>query len=80
MHDMGDKYSNLVGFKVGNKKLYELAFTHSSLNQVDVNGHTLNNERLEFLGDAMLELAMTQIVYKRYVNDEEGMLNDSGSS
>ena len=23
MHDMGDKYSNLVGFKVGNKKLYE---------------------------------------------------------
>ena len=80
MHDMGDKYSNLVGFKVGNKKLYELAFTHSSLNQVDVNGHTLNNERLEFLGDAVLELAMTQFVYKRYPNAKEGMLTSIRSS
>ena len=80
LHDMGDKYSNLVGFKVGNKKLYELAFTHSSLNQYDHNGQILNNERLEFLGDAVLELAMTQIVYKRYPNAKEGQLTSIRSS
>ena len=80
LHDMGDKYSNLVGFKVGNKKLYELAFTHSSLNQYDHNGQILNNERLEFLGDAVLELAMTQFVYKRYPNAKEGQLTSIRSS
>lgn len=80
LHDMGDKYSNLVGFKVGNKKLYELAFTHSSSNQYDHNGQTLNNERLEFLGDAVLELAMTQFVYKRYLNAKEGQMTSIRSS
>lgn len=55
-----------------NEKLIILAFTHSSY----VNEHRIrpfdDNERLEFLGDAVLELAVSQYLYKKYETMSEG--------
>ncbi len=51
--------------------LYELALTHRSFafEQDDWGGH---NERLEFLGDAILEAVVTSLIYKRYPDLAEG--------
>ena len=61
-----------VGFR--DKRLLEAAFTHRSyLNENRANGRE-HNERLEFLGDAVLELAVTEFLYKKYPDKPEGEL------
>ncbi|MDR1150241.1 MAG: ribonuclease III [Clostridiales bacterium] len=50
-----------------NKNLLELALTHSSFSHE-------NNERLEFLGDAVLELIITEFLFKSFVDFREGEL------
>lgn len=61
-----------VGFK--DKRLLETAFTHRSyLNENRAPGRE-HNERLEFLGDAVLELAVTEFLYKKYPQKPEGEL------
>ena len=55
-----------------NKALLEQAFIHRSyLNET--NGHLQSNERLEFLGDAVLELIVSLFLYKRY--PDEGVVH-----
>ena len=58
------KYQDLLGFRENNTRLYDIAFIHSSMSQRDKKGKLLNNERLEFLGDAVLETVMSEVVYK----------------
>lgn len=53
-------------------KLLELALTHSSYANEQGDGE--NNERLEFLGDAVLELCISEEAYKRYQDVPEGNL------
>jgi ribonuclease-3 len=71
------KYSNLedkIGVKFNDISLLEQAFTHRSYlneNRELERGH---NERLEFLGDAVLELVTTDFLYKKYENKTEGEL------
>jgi ribonuclease-3 len=61
-----------VGFK--DKRLLETAFTHRSyLNENRANGRE-HNERLEFLGDAVLELVVTEYLYAKYPEKPEGEL------
>lgn len=61
-----------VGFK--DKRLLETAFTHRSyLNENRAPGRE-HNERLEFLGDAVLELGVTEFLYKKYPQKPEGEL------
>ncbi|WP_413380066.1 ribonuclease III [Alkalihalobacillus sp. 1P02AB] len=61
-----------IGFTFENKKLLIQAFTHSSY----VNEHRIytfqDNERLEFLGDAVLELAVSQFLFKKFKAMSEG--------
>jgi ribonuclease-3 len=61
-----------LGIAFNNLKLLEQAFTHSSY----VNEHrsSKHNERLEFLGDAVLELAVSQYLFRVYPNRPEGEL------
>lgn len=65
---------NKIGVVFNNKELLKQAFTHRSyLNEnrhLDI-GH---NERLEFLGDAVLELVITEYLYDKYPNKPEGDL------
>src|SRR6266568_4430389 len=61
-----------VDFK--NKKLLEQAFIHRSyINENPATGLS-HNERLEFLGDAVLELIVTDFLYKKYPSYTEGEL------
>ena len=45
---------DILGFYPENLKLYDLAFIHKSASTVDSQGNHVNNERLEYLGDAIL--------------------------
>lgn len=55
-----------------NEHIYEMAFTHSSYSSS--HGLDYNYERLEFLGDSVLSLIVSEYIYKKYPNFEEGKL------
>src|SRR5699024_292067 len=57
-----------------NQKILTQAFTHSSYVNEHRNRIDLDNERLEFLGDAVLELGISQYLYRTYPNKPEGEL------
>ena len=59
--------------------LYELAFTHRSATIVDYKDNILNNERLEFLGDSVLDAIISDYLCKNYPNADEGFLTKTRS-
>jgi ribonuclease-3 len=61
-----------ISFK--DKKLLKQSFIHRSYINENPNTELSHNERLEFLGDAVLELAVTDFLYKKYPNYTEGEL------
>ncbi len=63
-----------------NKKLLEQAFTHRSYINENSGAKVSHNERLEFLGDAVLELVVTDYLYKKYPECDEGELTAYRSS
>ena len=64
-----------MGFIPGNKNLYELAFIHRSASLVLSNGSTVNNERLEFLGDAILDAVVAEYLFSAFPKKDEGFLS-----
>ena len=69
---------NILGFYPDNINLYEQAFIHSSISTAQYKKHN-NNERLEFLGDAVLDAIIADIVYKHFPNKREGFLTNTRS-
>jgi ribonuclease-3 len=66
-------FETRIGYVFRNKALLEQAFTHRSyLNENRKSGS--HNERLEFLGDAVLELVVTEFLYAKYPEKAEGDL------
>lgn len=65
-----------IGYRFENIELLELAVTHSSYsNELRAKGVPCeNNERLEFLGDAVLELVVSEFLYSNYRDYPEGQL------
>lgn len=63
-----------LGISPSNIKIYKQAFIHKSLGLKDSMGFTVNNERLEFLGDAILDSVIADYLYKRFPNKDEGYL------
>ena len=63
-----------IGYEFNNKNLLRQALTHSSYANEHHMNKLYNNERLEFLGDGILDAAVADIVYKRYPNKREGFL------
>ncbi len=61
-------------FKPKNIKYYKTAFTHRSMNLKDSKGNTINYERLEFLGDAMLSAVIASHLYLEVPSGDEGYL------
>lgn len=73
-----DKISQLedkIGFQFKNKDLLLQALTHRSYLNENTKWHLDHNERLEFLGDAVLELIVTEYLYNNYPNPEGEMTN-----
>lgn len=66
---------NLLGFTPGNLALYKTALTHRSVKEKADE----NNERLEYLGDAILSAMIADYLFKRYPYKEEGFLTEMRS-
>lgn len=71
---LSQKIKKLTGFQPGNIRLYELAFTHRSASVVLEDGTQVNNERLEFLGDAIFGAVVTDFLFTRFPHKNEGDL------
>lgn len=69
---------NIFGFSPGNVSLYKLAFLHRSV-AVESNGHKLSNERLEYLGDAVLSSVVADYLFKKFPYKDEGFLTEMRS-
>lgn len=73
------KLKNILGFVPGNVTLYKMAFRHRSAAMVLKNGSRSSNERLEFLGDAILGSVIAELLFKSYPYKEEGFLTEMRS-
>ena len=65
---------SILGFKPKNKSFYIKAFTHRSMNLKDKEGNTVNYERLEFVGDAMLSSVIAAYLFEKVPHGDEGYL------
>ena len=73
MIDFG-KFEEKTGIKFKDKRMLEQAFIHRSFLNENSGLELEHNERLEFLGDAVLELVVTNFLYKKYPDKNEGEL------
>lgn len=73
------KLKNILGFVPINVKLYEMAFRHKSVATVVRDGVKNSNERLEFLGDAVLGSIVAELLFKMYPFKDEGFLTEMRS-
>ena len=62
-------FQKKIGINFKNQKLLTKSFTHKSFNPIE------NNEKLEFLGDRVLGLIISQILLSKYPNEKEGAID-----
>ena len=65
---------DMFGFIPNNIELYKLALIHKSASLVVEGGQAVNNERLEFLGDAVIEAVTSDYLFIEYPDRDEGFL------
>lgn len=68
------EFEKRIGYEFRKRELLEMAFTHRSYLNENRELKREHNERLEFLGDAVLELAVTEFLYAKYPDNPEGDL------
>jgi len=66
----------IVGKAPRNLKLYSLATLHTSISSKDEKGYRPSNERLEYLGDAVLSAVVAEYLFKKYPFKNEGFLTE----
>ena len=72
-------FYKMLGFYPYNITLYEQALLHKSSSIKLKNGKWINNERLEFLGDAILDAIVADVVFKEFEYKKEGFLTNMRS-
>ncbi|PKP10861.1 MAG: ribonuclease III [Bacteroidetes bacterium HGW-Bacteroidetes-4] len=77
--DFYDELRRITGLFPGNEELYKLAFIHKSASLRLHDGMVINNERLEFLGDAILDAVVAEYLYTRFPDKNEGFLTQTRS-
>ena len=65
---------DILGYTPKNKTLYQTAFTHRSVNRKNQEGVYVNFERLEFLGDTVIDTVVAHFLYSELNQDNEGEL------
>ena len=70
-------FRNIIGFYPRNLRYYNEALIHSSAQAVDRNGKHIDNERLEYLGDAVLTSVVSNLLFRRFPERNEGFLTDT---
>ena len=69
-----EKFEKIIGYEFRNKRLLERALTHSSYCNEIKRLKNQSNERLEFLGDAVLEVTVSDYLFEKYPDKTEGEL------
>lgn len=72
--DFSQKLRKILGARPNNVNIYKTAFLHRSCSEKSENGICNNNERLEYLGDAILGSVIAEYLYKLYPEEKEGFL------
>ena len=72
--EFGTRLKNIFGFRPGNLKLYEIAFIHRSASFTLPDGKKINNERLEYLGDAVLSAILSDFLFQKFPEANEGFM------
>jgi ribonuclease-3 len=72
--EFSSRLKEILGFRPGNLKLYEIAFIHRSATFTLPDGKKVNNERLEYLGDAVLDAILSDYLFEKFPDANEGFL------
>lgn len=72
-------YYKILGFCPNDIQIYEQAFLHRSSSVRTEQGKWINNERLEFLGDAVLDSIVADLLFRKFENKKEGFLTNTRS-
>ncbi|MEG0948865.1 MAG: ribonuclease III [Bacteroidales bacterium] len=72
-------YYKILGFVPDDLSIYEQAFLHRSSSIKTEKGKWINNERLEFLGDAVLDAVVADVVFHKFETKKEGFLTNTRS-
>lgn len=67
-------FENIINYKFSNIETLEKSLTHSSYSNEDKSYSKTNNERLEFLGDAVLSITVSRFIFDQYPDYPEGDL------
>jgi len=70
---------HMVGSKPFNLSLYKLAIKHVSVAEESINGFKISNERLEYLGDAVLGAVVAEFLFIKFPYRDEGFLTETRS-
>lgn len=73
-HEFSSRLKKIFGFRPGNLKLYEVAFIHRSATFTLPDGNKVNNERLEYLGDAVLSAILSDYLFEKFPDASEGFM------
>lgn len=73
-------FQKVIEYQFNNTELLQTALTHSSCSSEIKNLETVNNERLEFLGDAFLEAVISEYLYNQQRAHGEGILSKTRAS
>ena len=68
------RLEDAIRYKISNPRLFTEALSHRSYLQIPGNEHILSNERMEFLGDAVLNLTVAEYLYRHHLLASEGDL------
>ncbi len=80
MNQQLEEFQELIGYRFHKPGLLRQALTHSSYANEKHMKRTMNNERLEFLGDAVLEIVSSDFLYQKYPEVPEGDLTRKRAS
>lgn len=72
--DFNSRLKYLLGFRPGELRIYEIAFIHRSASFTLPDGKRVNNERLEFLGDSVLDVILSDFLFEKYPDASEGFM------
>lgn len=72
--EFSSRLKNILGFRPGDLRIYEIAFIHRSASLALPDGRKINNERLEFLGDSVLDVVLSEFLFKRFPVANEGFM------
>ncbi|MDD9336599.1 MAG: ribonuclease III [Wolbachia sp.] len=74
MKNLNNAIYEIIGYKFKDNALLEEALTHPSINKKNSKGKTVSYERLEFLGDSVLDVVVSTMLFKLFQEEKEGAL------